>query len=1179
LERHVIDRSLLLADLRALVGQLEADLLEQVKRGRLADAEQRLKLEHTEAVRTRQTSTNWVKWLTERVNRAAVQWVLETVFVRFSEDNLLLLEPFLSSPDAERREQALRRQTSYTTDDGAAVHREWLMSAFVALRDGAAGRLLTDPRRGPLHRLPISDEAAQNLIEFWRRCTADGVPEHDFSSTEWDTRLFGDLYQDLSEDARNEYALLQTPEFVEEFILDRTMTPAMDIFGHEELRVIDPTCGSGNFVLGAFRRLTKAWREQEPHVAPHERVRAALDSVHGVDINPAAVAITRFRLLIAALQEAGFRNFGQARDVEWRIHLAVGDALLPPQATAEPASADDDIANHPEVLDEDRYHVVVGNPPYLTVQDKMLSARYRELYSTCIGRYTLAVAFAERYFRLAKRGIADAAPSGFVGQITANSFMKREFGVKLIESFFARQVELTEIIDTAGAYIPGYGTPTVILVGRHHPPRSGKPVRLVTGLRSEPSRPQFAEFGRVWRAIVEQADSPNSESAWITVSDVPRSRFETAPWMLDYTGWELLDHFESRTRLSELVERIGYVGVTGADGAFVADAADFSRAQTEAFAVVPVVTGSEVRDWGATPTAAAFLPYDGSTPLDAARVPGHMRRLWPYRAELLSTTSPGHVQRTEPDWCRWRQYSALHAGDTAIVFSWVSTHPNFALLSDDVVPLQSAPIIKFSKTVKHEIIEAVLGTLNSSAAAYWLKSMAAPKSGASDLQFVQEPWTSYFEYTSGRLQAFPLPSPLWTQRSAELAELSKRLNSTLPGNAFDETPPTEQFCEKLRSEWSRTRGRMIALQEELDWEVYACYDLAESDLVARDEMLPDLKHGERAFEILLAREMEANADFTTEWFLRHGSTPITELPAHWPDAYRWVVERRIETIRSNSAISRIERPEYKRRWQTEGWDALEHQALRSWLLARMENRSLWFEEGNPRIRPLVYLTYELGRDDSFVSVASLYAPHAELSDVIASLIEQEHVPFLSALRYKPSGLKKHVAWEENWHQQRVADAEPDIEKARQIRSSIPVPPKYSQADFLKPSYWSQRGKLDVPKERFISYGTTPGPSPHHYGWAGWSYRERAVALASLILEHEMAAQETLELRPLLAGLLELEPWVEQWHDKSDLTEERLLGEMLRAFRMEHQARHGLSNEDLTRWTPPAPRRGRPRKGS
>ena len=70
------------------------------------------------------------------------------------------------------------------------------------------------------------------------------------------------------------------------------------------------------------------------------------------------------------------------------------------------------------------------------------------------------------------------------------------------------------------------------------------------------------------------------------------------------------------------------------------------------------------------------------------------------------------------------------------------------------------------------------------------------------------------------------------------------------------------------------------------------------------------------------------------------------------------------------------------------------------------------------------------------------------------------------------------------------------------RLDIPVPPKYKKEDFLRTSYWNQRGKLDVPKERFISY---PGASPDSddsllLGWAGWDHREQAHALITLIEE-------------------------------------------------------------------------------
>ena len=85
--------------------------------------------------------------------------------------------------------------------------------------------------------------------------------------------------------------------------------------------------------------------------------------------------------------------------------------------------------------------------------------------------------FLERIVSLAVEG-------GFTGQITANSFMKREFGKKLIEEFFPR-VDLTHVIDTSGAYIPGHGTPTVILFARNRRPVAST-LRTVMGIRGEP---------------------------------------------------------------------------------------------------------------------------------------------------------------------------------------------------------------------------------------------------------------------------------------------------------------------------------------------------------------------------------------------------------------------------------------------------------------------------------------------------------------------------------------------------------------------------------------------------------------------------------------------------------------------------------------------------------------------
>src|SRR5205823_3059348 len=203
--------------------------------------------------------------------------------------------------------------------------REYFQHVFQEVGKIPAAKELFDKGKTPLWAVAPTGDASRKLLQFWREIDSEtGHLKRTFEVEDGDTRFLGDLYQELSEKAKKKYALLQTPVFVEEFILDRTLDPAIDEFGLETVRMIDPTCGSGHFLLGGFARLFDLWVKREGNeIAAAQK---ALDGVWGVDINPFAVAIARFRLIVAALFACGIKRLKEAPG--WKIHLATGDSLL-----------------------------------------------------------------------------------------------------------------------------------------------------------------------------------------------------------------------------------------------------------------------------------------------------------------------------------------------------------------------------------------------------------------------------------------------------------------------------------------------------------------------------------------------------------------------------------------------------------------------------------------------------------------------------------------------------------------------------------------------------------------------------------------------------------------------------------------------------------------------------------
>ena len=1224
----MIDGRRLLVDLTRLRADLGDDLRDRCADDPELDAF--LQGEHRRAITRERTAETYESWREEHLTQVAVAWILGCVFVRFLEDNALVDPPLLSGP-GERRKRALDEHNLYFRAHPTDSDREYLLHVFRTVAALPVAGQLFDEAHNPIWSLEQpgrefrapSGDAATRLLGLWQRIDPDsGTLAHDFADPAWDTRFLGDLYQDLSESARKRYALLQTPDFVEEFILDRTLDPAVEEFGFREVRLIDPACGSGHFLLGAFRRLEALWARHEPGTNPRERASRVLEQVAGVDLNPFAAAIARFRLCIAALWASGVRRLADAPAFE--LHVAAGDSLLhgprPGLAGARQeylASVEKDPLGHVYRTEDAetlrailgrRYHVVVGNPPYITPKDKALNQGYRERFGSCYRKYSLAVPFTERFFDLAHAPAPDAAgPAGFVGTITANSFMKREFGRKLIEEFIPRW-DLTHVVDTSGAYIPGHGTPTVILFGRHRRPLD-KNVRAVMGIRGEPAIPDDPARGRVWSAIVAQIDRTGSESEFVSVSDVPRERFSKHPWTVSGGGAaELKAQLEraSRETLSNRVESIGFASFTGTDDAFVSDARTWARAGVPHAMTKVFVYGEAQRDWGSQSDNLALVPYDEhfeALPLDA--MSGWGRHLWRFRIMIGSVVSFGGRTRTECGdlwWTWYRWVPEKYRTPLSIAFPFVGTHNHFVLDHGGKVFSRTAPVIKLPSSAGEDDHLELLGLLNCSTACFWIKQVSHNKGSTVDQHGARQrtvPFEDFYEHDGNKLKNFPVTGDRPLDLARELDTLAQERIRTLPAVLVARTLPSATVLEVGRTRAQEIREEMIALQEELDWRCYRLYSVTEDDLCMPHGNAPATRLGERAFEIVMARRLGAG-EVETKWFERHGSTPITEIPTHWPAEYRELVRRRIEAIEKNPSIALIEQPEYKRRWNDEPWEAQQERALRSWLLDRLEAPSLWSE---PRLTTAAALADRKREDQEFLQVAELYTgrPDFDVAKLVAGLVEEQSVPLLPVLRYKPSGLRKRAAWERTWDLQRREDAidartklpasDPEHllpEAAAALKASeigvIPVPPRYTSADFRKGTWWRLRGKLDVPKERFFSlpFCEREADPSLVIGWAGWNALEQSRAVAAYFTQMREQEGWTAErLTPLLAALLELLPWVRQYHNAPDPEFDTGMGDYFEGFIDEEARALSLTRDAVRAWTPPAgpSRRGARRRSS
>ena len=269
-------------------------------------------------------------------------------------------------------------------------------------------------------------------------------------------RRFSDARQ------RKELGKFYTPENVVAHILDRVLAPALERAEPGELKVLEPSCGAGDFAVPVYDRIVTAW--QSRGLPLEEAARLALErNLFAVDRDPISVAVTRVRLAVHSLD--AWRDTRSIPTNHVFHEDALWDGLEPPPLQGEtlplplPRSRSGALAlrnGHGLLATHAPFDVVVGNPPYGAHLEPDEKAWLRRRYALARGRTDTAALFLER-------GLELLAPGGGMGFVMPHSF-SRSGAYRPARDLLVERLRLDSLVDL-GDDFPGISFNTMVFTG------------------------------------------------------------------------------------------------------------------------------------------------------------------------------------------------------------------------------------------------------------------------------------------------------------------------------------------------------------------------------------------------------------------------------------------------------------------------------------------------------------------------------------------------------------------------------------------------------------------------------------------------------------------------------------------------------------------------------------------
>jgi hypothetical protein len=600
------------------------------------------------------------------------------------------------------------------------------------------------------------------------------------------------------------------------------------------LSILDPACGSGSFLLGAYQYLLdwhlSQYVSRDPEqfatgkhpalyqrgrddwrLTSFERKRILTSHIYGVDIDPQACEVTKLSLLLKVLEGendesvgANLRLFHERALPDLTNNIKCGNALVGPDFYDQTqlsivddekrlrVNAFDWSIEFPAIMQAGGFDVVIGNPPYVRMEAfKDLKDYLRTHYESHEERADLYSYFLELGHRVLKVG-------GAFGMIVSNKFVKSKYG-KPLRSVLAKNAAIRRITDFAGARVfRGATVRTLVLATERSSGESSQAAEYV----APPSPEELKAFESGTMSVASFAAS--------RIISLPATALGSGDWAFGSAATaDLIQRLaDSHTPLAKYPEtKICRGVVSGLSKAFVIGAETYQSLVQEDPGVreiiVPVLNGRDIRrfhfEW---PENHLIYTYHG---IDVARHKGLLNYLAPFRKQLED-------RATKQEWFELQQPQQRFVDfmkGPKIIFPDIAKQTRFALDTAGHFGTNTTYFIPGADL-------GLLGLLNSRFAQFYFQQVCAGLEGQDGV---------YLRFFGQYLENFPVPQAedLKLGRGEEVKSLCQLVESVIQANQ-------SRTATQTAHERSAIDRHIAVIERKIDQLVYGLYGLTDDEV-------------------------------------------------------------------------------------------------------------------------------------------------------------------------------------------------------------------------------------------------------------------------------------------------------------------------------------------------------------